>query len=57
MCNQLGKSSSCPYPFHKTTAEYNREDGEKMERISILCIVNGLSTEEKIRMWEKEKRE
>lgn len=29
MCNQLGKSSSRPYPFHKTTAEYNREDGEK----------------------------
>lgn len=48
-----------PVPIHFTKQQQNiiERVEKKMERISILCIVNGLSTEEKIRMWEKEKRE
>ena len=37
--------------------ERMEDSGVKKERISILYTVNGLSIEEKIRMWEKERRE
>lgn len=60
----MGKSSpSHTYSFHKTTPEENRESGKlqrkkkkkdkkiEKETISVLYIVNGLSTEEKIIIW------